>query len=218
MKHPALCCAVTALLLSGVPSARAQDSYWYAGLGSGYSRIQFYPADFAPRGGIPIGCNPCSDSKKEFDAGFKGFIGYQINRNWAAEVGYATIGKFHYFYNNGTLTQDASYKVTGVGFTAIPTVPLTRNLSVYGRFGAFFSQTRLTFYNDGFVFGASSAGRQLSEMSFLTGFGAQYFFADENGIRIEYENFGRVGGVSDCAPCVGRANAKMASANLIFKF
>jgi OmpA-OmpF porin, OOP family len=216
MKHPALCCAVTALLLPGAPSAHAQDAYWYAGLGSGYSRVQFYSADFSSRGAI-TGCNPCADSKKEFDAGFKGFVGYQINRNWAAEVGYVTVGKFHYFYNNGNVTQDATYKVTGVGFSAIPTVPFTRNFSLYGRFGAFFSQTRLTLYNSGFVAGVSSDGRQVSETSFLTGFGAQYFFAGDNGIRIEYENFGTVG---DCSvlPCVGRANAKMASVNLIFKF
>lgn len=218
MKYPALCCAVAASLLSGVPSAYAQGTYWYAGLGAGYSRVQFYPADFSFGGSAacsPRG--PCTETKKEFDAGFKGFIGYQINRNWAAEVSYVTVGKFHYKYNDGVVTQDGLYKVTGVGFSAIPTVPLTRNLSLYGRLGAFFSQTRLTFYNSGFTNGVSSDGRQVSGTSFLTGFGAQYFFAGENGIRIEYENFGTAG---DCStqPCVGRANAKMASANLIFKF
>jgi len=221
MKHPALCCAVTALLLpllSGAPSAHAQDTYWYAGLGAGYSRVQFYTADFSFGGSAA--CSPrgaCTETKKEFDGGFKGFIGYQINRNWAAEVSYVTVGKFHYKYNDGTVTQDGVYKVTGVGFSAIPTVPFTRNFSLYGRFGAFFSQTRLTFYNSGFVAGASSDGRQVSETSFLTGFGAQYFFAGDNGIRIEYENFGTAG---DCSiqPCVGRANAKMASVNLVFKF
>ena len=218
MKHAALCCAITALLLSGAPLAHAQDAYWYAGLGAGYSRVQFYTADFSFGGSAtcsPRG--PCTETKKEFDAGFKGFIGYQINRNWAAEVSYATVGKFHYKYNDGTVTQDGVYKVTGVGFSAIPTVPFTRNFSLFGRFGAFFSQTRLTFNNIGFVSGLSSDGRQVSESSFLTGFGAQYFFAGDDGIRIEYENFGTVG---DCStqPCVGRANAKMASVNVIFKF
>jgi hypothetical protein len=213
MKHPALRCAVAALLLSGVCSTYAVDSYWYTGLGVGLSRVQFYPADFS---------SGFRERKSELDFGFKGFIGYQINRNWATEVGYATVGKFHYRYDNGPVTQDATYKVTGVGFSAVPTVPFTRNLSVYGRLGAFFSQARLTFYNEGFVVGASSAGRQVSSASLLSGFGAQYFFDGENGVRIEYENFGRVG--SECSAnvptgtCTGRANAKMVSVNAIFKF
>ena len=212
MKHPALRCTVAALLLAGVCSTYAAD-YWYTGLGVGASRAQFYPADFN------LGF---SETKKEFDAGFKGFIGHQINPNWGAELSYATLGKFHYKYDNGAVTQDAVYKVTGVGFSAVPTVPFTRNFSVYGRLGGFFSQTRLTFYNEGFVVGASSSGRQFSNVTFLSGFGAQYFFDGESGVRIEFENFGKVG--NECSPsippgtCTGRANAKMASANLIFKF
>ena len=209
MKYPVLRCAVAALLLSGVPSAYALEDYWYTGLGVGYSRVQFYPADFSSNGIF-------QDSKKDFDAGFKAFIGYQINRNWAAELSYTTVGKFHYMYNNGSITQDAVYKVTGVGFSLVPTIPLTRNFSLYGRFGTFFSTTRLTIYNTNFGKGNTSAGLQSSDPTLLTGFGAQYFFDEENGIRIEYENFGTVGNA--CDPCTGRANAKMASVNLIFKF
>ncbi len=213
MKFPVPRCAVAALLLAGAPLAHAVDDYWYLGLGAGYSRVQFYPVDFSP------GVGTSTDSKKEFDAGFKGFLGYQINRNWAAELSYATVGKFHYKRNNGSITQDAVYKVSGVGFSLVPTVPLTSNFSLYGRFGAFFSTTRLTFYNANFVLGSSSAGIQSSEPSVLTGFGAQYFWDEENGIRIEYENFGTVGNACDSTdPCTGRANAKMASVNLIFKF
>ena len=214
MKHPALRCTAAALLLSGVCSTYAADSYWYTGLGVGAARAQFYPADFN------LGF---SETKKEFDAGFKGFIGHQINPNWGAELSYATLGKFHYKYDNGSgVTQDAVYKVTGVGFSAVPTVPFTRNFSVYGRLGAFFSQTRLTFYNSGFVVGSVSPGRQFSDISLLSGFGAQYFFDGESGVRIEFENFGRVGG--ECGQnipagtCTGRANAKMISASAIFKF
>src|SRR6266571_3609622 len=215
MKHPALRCTVAALLLSGVCSTHAADSYWYTGLGVGLSRVQFYPADFSSGGTF-------SEKKNEYDAGFKGFIGYQINPNWGAELSYATVGKFHYKYESGGITQDATYKVTGVGFSAVPTVPFTRNFSVYGRLGAFFSQARLTFYNNNFQVGASSPGLQSSEVSFLSGFGAQYFLDGESGVRIEFENFGRVG--SECSSndppgtCTGRANAKMISASAIFKF
>jgi hypothetical protein len=213
MKHPVLRCAVTALLLSGVCPTYAVDSYWYTGLGVGLSQAKFYPADFSGTG--------FNESKKEFDGGFKVFIGQQINRNWAAELSYATVGKFHYMYNNGTVTRDGVYKVTGVGLSAVPTIPFTRNLSVYGRLGAFFSQARFTFYNDNFVPNAVSSGSQISQTSLLSGFGAQYFFDGENGIRIEYENFGTVGSancVQSAQVCAGRANAKMVSVNAIFKF
>jgi len=213
MKHPVLRCSVAALLLSGVCPTHAADSYWYTGLGVGLSQAKFYPADFSG--------TAFTEKKKEFDSGFKLFIGQQINRNWAAELSYATVGKFHYKYDNGSITQDGVYKVTGVGLSAVPTINFTRNLSVFGRLGAFFSQTRLTFYNSGFVAGTTSAGRQFSDTSLLSGFGAQYFFDGESGVRIEYENFGRVGDACNPnlpAPCTGRANAKMVSASVIFKF
>jgi len=212
MKHPALRCAVAALLLSGACCTYAEDSYWYTGLGVGYSRVQFFPADFSS--GVFI------ESKKNFDAGFKGFVGYQINRNWAAEVGYATVGKFQYKYTLANVTQQDDYKVTGWGFSALPTVHFTDNFSFYGRLGAFFSQTRTTVYNANFVVGNNLVSDIGNGTSLLSGFGVQYFFGGENGFRIEYENFGEVN--SACVPtapnCSLRANAKMLSVNAIFKF
>jgi hypothetical protein len=213
MKHPALRCTAAALLLSGACSTYAVDSYWYTGLGVGYSRVKFYSADFSS-GGV------ANERKKEFDAGFKGFLGYQINRNWAAEVSYVSLGDFKYQYGFGSVTQDDFYKVTGWGFSVVPTIPLTQNFSFYGRFGGFLSQTRITIRNPGAVLNGPVPNFQSDETSFLTGFGAQYFFNGETGIRIEYENFGTVG--SACTPsvtdCTGRANAKMVSASAIFKF
>ena len=144
MKYPALCRAVRALLLSGASSIHAADSYWYTGLGVGYSRVQFYPADFSSGG-------TATDTKKEFDAGFKGFLGYQINRNWAAEVSYVSVGNFKYNYAVANVSQIDEYKVTGFGFAVVPMVPLTDNLSFYGRLGGFFSQTRITIRNPGAI-------------------------------------------------------------------
>jgi OOP family OmpA-OmpF porin len=214
MKHPALRCTAAALLLSGVCSTHAADPYWYTGVGVGYSRIQFYPADFK------AGVAGVDESKKEFDAGFKGFLGYQINRNWAAEVSYVSVGKFQYKYTIANVTQQDDYNVTGWGFSALPTVPFTDNFSLYGRLGAFFSQTRIIFYNVGGVVGNNGVGVIGDGISLLSGLGVQYFFGGENGFRIEYENFGKVG--SACTPsvssCSGRANAKMLSVNAIFKF
>jgi OOP family OmpA-OmpF porin len=217
MKYPVLRYAVTALLLSAACPSHAADPYWYTGLGIGYSKVQFFPADFSSGGTY-------SETQKNYDAGFNGFIGYQFNRNWAAEASYSQIGKFHYMYNNGTnVTQDGIYKVTGWGLSALPTVPLGENFSLYGRFGAFFSQTRFKFDNNKFVPGNTSAETQYSGITVLSGFGAQYFLDDEVGVRVEYENFGTVGSVSDCnvpgaTTCTGRSNAKMVSVNVLIKF
>jgi len=216
MKSPALRFAVAALLLSGLPSTAAANTYWYMGLGMGLGWIQFYPADFSPS---PCPAT-CTDTRQEFDAGFKGFIGYQINRTWAFEASVTTVGKFHYKRNNGTVTQDAIYKVKGGGFSFVPTIPFTRNFSLFGRLGGFSSQTRLTIDNENFVAGASSPGVQSNRFSPLTGFGAQYFFDEESGIRVEFENFGKVGSACSASSptCTGRANAKMISASLVFPF
>ena len=214
MKCPALRFAVAALLLSGAPSTVAANTYWYMGLGMGLGWVQFYPADFNTNGCTPA---PCTDSKEEFDAGFKGFIGYQINRNLALEVSWTSVGKFHYKANNGTVTEDVTYQVKGAGYSFVPTIPFTRNFSLFGRLGGFASQTRRTNYNDG---AAVTAGVQSNRFTVLTGIGAQYFFNEESGIRLEFEDFGKVG--SECGPGVcagtGRANARMISASMVFPF
>ena len=212
MKSPALRFAVAALLLSGLPSTVAANTYWYMGLGMGLGLVQLYPADFSPS---PCPTT-CTDKKRESDAGFKGFIGYQINRTWAFEASVTKVGKFHYKRDDPAtgVTRDATYKVKGLGLSFVPTIPFTRNFSLYGRLGAFSSQTRLTIHNENFVTGAVSPGIQSNRYSPLTGFGAQYFFDEESGIRVEFENFGKVGSFDR----TGRANAKMISASLVFPF
>ena len=209
MKSPVLRFAVAALLLSGLPSTVAADTYWYMGLGIGLGLVQFYPADFSPS---PCPTT-CTDKKQESDAGFKGFIGYQINRTWAFEASVTTVGKFHYKRDDPAtgITTDATYKVKGLGLSFVPTIPFTRNFSLYGRLGGFSSQTRLTQYNNGV---AVTSGVQSNRFTPLTGFGAQYFFDEESGIRVEFENFGKVGSFDR----TGRANAKMISASLVFPF
>jgi OmpA-OmpF porin, OOP family len=214
MKYPVLRFTAVAALLAGALPAYAADpfSYWYLGLGVGYSRVQFYPADFD--NGFP-------STKKEFDAGFRGFIGWQVNRNWAFEVGYAQLGKFKYNTENPAtnVSQEIDYKVTGVEVSILPTIPLTSKFSLFGRLGGYFSQTRTTVYNPGGVLSASVPNVQSSEVSPLTGIGFQYI-GNEAGWRVEYENFGQVG--TACTPssttCTGRANAKMISVNAMLKF
>lgn len=216
MKRPALRFAVAALLLSGLPSTAGASGYWYLGLGTGLSYGQLYPADFNPGA-----CTTCTETKEEYDAGFKGFLGYQINRSWAFEVSVNNIGKYNYKADNGTVTQESIYKVSGWSFALLPTIPLGQKFSFYGKLGGFSSTARMTVHNAGFTLGASSSGVQHSELTPLTGFGAQLFFNEESGIRIEFENYGTVGNActsQNVGACTGRVNVKMLSANLVFPF
>jgi OOP family OmpA-OmpF porin len=224
MKSAALRAVVVAFALVIAPMAHAQDSHWYADMGLGYSQAKFYPADFALN-------NPLvSEDTKNFDAGYKFAIGNQINRTWAIEGAYVLLGKFQYFYNDAGLgaSESFDYRVSGFALSVVPSIPLGDSFSIYGRIGAFFSNTRLTVANaSGALTSNLGFQTQVSTTSPLTGLGFQYDFERDRGIRLEYENYGKVGvECTSSLPCAstlssgatGRAIVQMVSANLVFKF
>jgi OmpA-like transmembrane domain len=212
MKCPVLRYAVAfALLAAPLGNAVAAD-YWYAGVGLGYGKIEFYPADFSSNGAA-------QETIRDADLGFTGAIGAQLTRNWAVEVNFIQLGKFSYKYTVGANTQEDVYEVSGWGGSLLPTVPLTRNLSLFGRLGALASQTRLTVRNPiiGGIPSSTITAFQTNQTSFLSGFGVQYFANRDFGIRVEYQNLGKVG-TSGCSTCTGRANAQFLSASALFTF
>jgi hypothetical protein len=216
MRRAALRAAVVAVVLMIAPLAHAEDPNMYLGLGLGYSRIKFDSADFSFNDPL------VTENKKYADAGYKLALGYQINRGLAIEGAYVTLGKFQYTYNDsrplttGSLAID--YKVTGFAISLLPTIPFGRSFSLYGRLGAFFSDTTYTvaqtsgFY-DQFL---GDETRRGSAVSPLAGLGMQVNIGNDTDLRLEYENYGRVGTVPPNGP--GRANVQMGSANLIFRF
>jgi hypothetical protein len=81
------------------------------------------------------------------------------------------------------------------------------------------SQTRVTVRNPivGGVPSSTITAFQTNQTSFLSGFGAQYYVNRDFGIRVEYQNLGKVGS-SGCSTCTGRANAQFLSASALFTF
>jgi hypothetical protein len=67
-------------------------------------------------------------------------------------------------------------------------------------------------------FDGSITAVQVNTTTFLSGFGAQYFLNRELGIRVEYQNLGKVGTAGSCSTCTGRANAQFLSASALFTF
>jgi opacity protein-like surface antigen len=211
MKYPVLRCVVASVMLAAPLANAVGADYWYAGAGLGYGKVEFYPADFSSNGAF-------AETIRDSDLGFTGAIGVQLNRNWAAEVNFIQLGKFSYKYAQGSNEQENVYEVSGWGFSLLPTVPLTRNLSLFGRLGAMAAQTRNTVRNPASAgFNGSVTAFQVNQTTFLSGFGAQYFVNRDFGIRVEYQNLGRVG-TAACVSCTGRANAQFLSASAIFPF
>ena len=210
MKYPVLRHVVASVLLAAPLANAVGADYWYAGVGLGYSKIEFYPADFSSNG-------TASEEVRDADLGFTGAVGIQFNKNWAFEVNFIQLGKFSYKYTQGLNTQEDIYEVSGWGGSLLPTVPLTRNFSLFGRLGALAAQTRTTFRNPAPAYNGSITATQVNTTSFLSGFGAQYFLNRDVGIRVEYQNLGKVG-TSGCTSCTGRANAQFLSASALFTF
>jgi OOP family OmpA-OmpF porin len=224
MKRAAVHIAIIASALLIAPLAHAQDSAWYVGLGLGYSEAKFYPADFALN-------NPLiSEDQKNFDASYKFTVGRQLNRTWAIEGAYVQPGKFQYFYNDAGFggSESFDYKVTGFAGSVVPSIPFGNGFSLYGRIGAFFSNTRLTVASaSGSLSGNAGYKTTQSQVSPVTGLGFQFNFDKDQSLRLEYENYGKVGTTCPSSvPCAatlsgsatGRAIIQMVSANLMFKF
>jgi OOP family OmpA-OmpF porin len=203
-------CVLASVLLLAAPLAEAVD-YWYSGVGLGYGKVDFYPADFSSNG-------LASETIRDADLGFTGALGVQLNKNWALEVSFIQLGKFSYKYTQGANTQEDVYEVSGWAGSLLPTVPLTRNFSLFGRLGAMAAQTRNTIRNAAPSYNGSISAVQVNVTTFLSGFGAQYFINRDLGIRVEYQNLGRVGTEGSCGTCTGRANAQFLSASALFTF
>jgi|SRR5579864_2643961 len=218
MKNFALRFALAALLLSGAASVSAADPKWYLGAGVGYSYANLYASDFSQN------VAGQSESHKYYDAGYKLFAGYQLDRNWALEGSWVTLGKFQYSYHDtgsGQGDHTLDYKVTGFGASLIPSFSLGDSITIFGRLGVFFSQATQTVASAN---GASSSltgngTPQANQVSPLLGAGFQLAFNPSTAMRIEYENYGKVGTpISEDGTGSGRAKVQMGSASIVFKF
>ncbi len=132
--------AVSVLFTGG---AFAQDSYapggyFYGGAGVGRSRSM---VDNVMTDKLPAGS---TINATEADTTFKGFAGYQINRNIGVEGGYFNLGKSGFTANRtmpmGTVNNEM--KIDGVYLDAVGTLPFTDKWSGLARVGAQYANVR----------------------------------------------------------------------------
>lgn len=100
------------------------------------------------------------------ETSWKLYGGYQFSPNWGAELAYNDLGR----YRNANIE---SWTLAGTG-----TIPFNAQWSLIGKLGVAANRTR---------FAGTTNYKDL-----LVGIGVGYSFSNKVGLRLEYEDFGRL--------------------------
>lgn len=150
----------------------------YVGLGVGSSKIS----------GFDTGTVSGGNTNKSL---IKIYGGFQFTPTWGAELQYSDLGKRD--VTNAGLAAGSfttsQYSIAGTG-----TLPLSSGFSLLGKLGV--SANRIN--------GTTLTG-SANNTSALIGFGAAYSFSPAMSVRVEYEDFGKVGTIAGNGSTV-RAN------------
>ena len=202
---------VTLSSLIAVPAFAQEFQYYYGGIAVGESRAKFDSDRIANNilGSAAITTYTSRDDKA---TAFKIFGGYQMNQNWALELGYFDLGKFG--ITAATLppgTLNGEIKVRGVNLDLVGTLPITENFSAFARVGAQYARTRDAFYGSGTRYLIDSS-RSTRKTNVKAGAGLQYAFTPSLIMRGEIERYRVDDAVS------GHADINAVSISLVFPF
>ena len=184
--------AVMAAPAVGTAQARS-DTGWYFGASVGQSKARHVNC---------AGFDSC-DAKA---AAFGILGGYQINRNFAAELGYHDFGRVT-FSAPGV---SGNIKASAAELVGLGAYPVASQFSLYGKLGAYRAEAKLSASLAGLVSG--SLKDRTTDLTF--GFGARYDVTRETGVRAEWQRYKNVGG-DDTG---GKYDIDVISIGLIWRF
>lgn len=193
-----------------VPAAAAGPD-WYLGANAGVTHYDASSSDLDSA--LSSDGFTASSSVDDSDTGYKLFLGYQFNQNFAVEGGYVDLGKMSFSStitapSAGTVSGDVKTK-NGLFLDAVGTLPLGNNFSVFGRLGVYSIKTELTASGSAGSVSSSDTGSD-----FHWGIGAGYDFTPNLGARLEWERFNKVGNKDK----TGEGDVDLASVGLVYRF
>ena len=164
------------------------NSAVYIGAGIGQSRAsideQRIRASLAANG-----ASVSSFSTDEREAGYKLFIGKQLNQYVAVEAAYFDLGKFGFdarTSGNGVLSGEAGFR--GVNVDLVGQLPLTQRLSLLARAGANYARTS-THFSGNRLAAVTNPGASERKLNAKVGLGAEYKFSEALAGRAEIERY-----------------------------
>jgi OOP family OmpA-OmpF porin len=210
----ALACAMLS-----IQPAQAEDTFinpewansaWYIGAGLGRSRGNI-DQDRLTRSLSANGASVTAFSTDERDTGYKLFVGKQLNRYLALELGYFDLGKFSFnstTSGNGAFNGEAGFR--GANLDLLAQLPLSERLSLLGRVGANYAKASTHFSGNRLnaVTGPNPSERKLNAKA---GLGLEYKLSEALALRGEVERYR----VNDAVG--NRGDVDLLSVSLVYK-
>ena len=191
--------AASALAFS--PLSQAQmTGQWYAGVGVGQSKAKDACTDAAS-----VGITSCDDS----DTAARIFGGYKFNKNFAAEVGYADLGKGKASGVVLSLPASAEWKATAWDFVAVGILPINQQFSILGKLGITSWSVDLNVNASGLSGSESASGTDTTY-----GVGVQYDFSNQFGLRAEWQQYSSLGDDNT----TGKSDVDVMSVSALIRF
>ncbi|HSC93484.1 MAG TPA: outer membrane beta-barrel protein [Burkholderiales bacterium] len=168
--RPFVTAALLALGVASTPAqAQEQDQGWFIGAGGGVSKLEDGCAILGGSG------SSCDDNGTYW----KVFGGYRFNSYFGYELAYANFGELKISTAGSTTT----YEATGMEISLFARLPISRDFSVYAKYGLYRWDVDLNVSGTG-AFTASADGNDTTY-----GFGADYNFTKNIAARLEYQKY-----------------------------
>ena len=182
------------------PTASAQSS-WYFGASGGQSAIKASSGDVETGFLLDDGFTASGTTLDKKDTGWKGYAGYRFNRFFAAEAGYADLGKASFSTTivaapSGTTPSppfsiQATAKARGAFLSVIAQWPFSQEFSLFAKGGAFRSDAEFTEVIPGTGITRVSRSERRTDANY--GVGLLWMSSGALGARLEWERFRNIG-------------------------
>lgn len=183
-----------ALALSQI--SLAQDTGWYVGGTIGQSKVKDWCEDVSGPG------TACEDT----DTAWRILGGYQVNRYFAAELGYHDFGSVTGSIPGASADAKANaWELVGVG-----SYPFTNQFSVYGKAGMYRGEVKV----NGTISGLGSGSASETNTDLTYGIGLRFDLNRNLAFRAEWQNYSNMG---DNAT-IGESDVEVMSLGVLWKF
>ena len=150
-------------------------------------------------------CNATAQTScDDKDSAWKIFGGYQLNRNFAVELGYSDLGEVSSSGPFGTKVESTLWDLVAVG-----SLPLDNNFSLYGKLGAYRAEAELS-SNVGV-----SGDKKTTDLTY--GLGARYDFTRNLAVRAEWQRYQGIE-VPNTVLTSGDSDADVLNIGVLWKF